>query len=88
PTEFSLEQNYPNPFNPTTLITYGLQEKSIVNLKIFNLIGEEVVLLLNEEKAAGVHTLTFNAESLSSGVYFYTLQAGSFTQTKKMILLR
>ncbi|MBK6912336.1 MAG: T9SS type A sorting domain-containing protein [Ignavibacteriales bacterium] len=88
PTEFSLEQNYPNPFNPTTLITFGLQEKSIVNLKVFNLIGEEVALLLNEEKAAGVHTLTFNSESLPSGVYFYKLQAGSFTQTKKMILLR
>ncbi|MBK7380942.1 MAG: T9SS type A sorting domain-containing protein [Ignavibacteriales bacterium] len=88
PLEFSLEQNYPNPFNPTTLITFGLQEKSIVNLKVFNLIGEEVALLLNEEKAAGVHTLTFNSESLPSGVYFYKLQAGSFTQTKKMILLR
>ena len=87
-TEFSLEQNYPNPFNPTTLITFGLQEKSIVSLKVFNLIGEEVALLLNEEKAAGVHTLTFNSESLPSGVYFYKLQAGSFTQTKKMILLR
>jgi len=65
-----------------------LHEKSIVNLKVFNLIGEEVALLLNEEKTAGVHTLTFNSESLPSGVYFYKLQAGSYTQTKKMILLR
>jgi hypothetical protein len=86
--EFALAQNYPNPFNPTTTIRYGINTKSNVKITVLNSIGEEVALLLNEEKEAGYHQVEFNAVNLSSGVYFYRIQAGSFTDTKKMILLK
>jgi hypothetical protein len=85
---FLLEQNYPNPFNPSTTIGYGIREKSNVRITILNSIGEEVALLVNEEKESGYHTVEFNASSLPSGVYFYQLRAGNFIETKKMILLR
>jgi hypothetical protein len=85
---FSLNQNYPNPFNPTTTIKYSIPEMSKVSLTLFNLLGEEVATLVNEEKVAGYYTVEFNASSLSSGVYFYRLQAGSFTETKKMVLMK
>lgn len=92
---FLLEQNYPNPFNPVTTIGYGLKEKSNVKITVINSIGEEVALLVNEEKEPGYHTVEFNAAShsgnvrnLSSGVYFYQLKAGDFVELKKMILLR
>ncbi len=86
--EFALTQNYPNPFNPTTTIGYGIQVKSNVKITVLNSIGEEVALLLNEEKEAGYHQIQFNAVNLPSGVYFYRIQAGSYTDTKKMILLK
>ncbi len=85
---FLLEQNYPNPFNPTTTIGYGLKDKSHVKITILNSIGEEVASLINEEKESGYHTVEFNAANLPSGVYFYQLNAGSFIETKKMILLK
>jgi len=85
---FLLEQNFPNPFNPTTTIGYGIKEKSEVKIAVLNAIGEEMALLVNEEKEAGYHTVGFNAANLPSGVYFYQLRAGSFVQTKKMILLK
>ena len=85
---FLLEQNYPNPFNPTTTIGYGIKEKCNVKVTILNSIGEEVAMLVNEEKESGYHTVEFNASSLPSGVYFYQLKAGSFIETKKMILLK
>jgi uncharacterized delta-60 repeat protein len=88
PAEFSLEQNYPNPFNPTTNFEYRISNFGFVSLKVFDVLGNEVATLVNEEKPAGAYQITFNAYGLSSGVYFYKLQAGSFVKTKKMILLK
>lgn len=85
---YLLEQNFPNPFNPSTTIGYGIKEKSNVRIIILNSIGEEVTLLVNEEKESGYHTIEFNAANLPSGVYFYTLIAGEFIQSKKMLLLK
>jgi hypothetical protein len=88
PALFSLDQNYPNPFNPTTKISYQLPQNGFVSLKVYNAIGKEVASLVNEEKSAGRYEVNFNAEGLSSGLYFYSIQAGSFQETKKMILLK
>jgi len=88
PSAFNLEQNYPNPFNPTTTIGFGIMEKGNVRLSVLNILGEEIKVLLNEEKEAGYHSIEFDASDLPSGVYFYQLKAGEFVQTKKMILLR
>ncbi len=85
---YRLEQNYPNPFNPTTNISYVLPKAENVSLKIYDVLGREVATLVNEVKAAGAYTVPFNASNLSSGVYFYKLQAGSFVQTKKMMLVK
>ncbi len=85
---FDLQQNFPNPFNPSTTIKYQIPEAGLVTLKVFNLLGEEIATLINEEKPAGSYQLQFNASRLSSGIYFYKLQAGSFTETKKMILMK
>jgi len=85
---YLLEQNYPNPFNPTTKIGYGIKEKSNVKITILNAIGEEVAVVMNEEKEAGYHQVEFDAERLPSGVYFYRLKAGSYVISKKMILLK
>jgi N-acetylneuraminic acid mutarotase len=85
---YLIEQNYPNPFNPTTTIGYGIKEKDNIKITVLNSIGEEVAILVNEEKESGFHTVDFNAAKLPSGVYFYRLQAGSFIETKKMILLK
>ncbi len=89
PVSFELGQNYPNPFNPATTIKFGIPEQSNVSLKIFNLIGEEVATLVNNEfKEAGTYTVTFDASSLASGTYIYSLQAGDQVQSKKMILMK
>jgi len=88
PLVFNLEQNYPNPFNPTTTINYSIPKTSNVKLILFNLLGEEVATLINEEKSAGSYEVELNAESLPSGVYFYQLKAGDYVNTKKMILLK
>jgi hypothetical protein len=88
PKVFYLEQNYPNPFNPTTSIQYAVSSRQFVTLKIYDVLGNEVGTLISEEKEAGTYEVEFNAEKLSSGVYFYQLRAGSFVETKKMILLR
>lgn len=92
PTEFSLEQNYPNPFNPSTRIRYSIPyekvERSRVTLKVFDVLGNEVATLVNEEKPAGSYEIDFNTDEYSSGVYFYRMTAGKFTEMKKMILLR
>jgi hypothetical protein len=85
---YKLTQNYPNPFNPTTTISYSLTNNSLVQLKIFNILGQEVATLVNEEKPIGKYEINFNASNLSSGVYFYKIQTGDFVQTKKMILLK
>ena len=88
PIEFSLEQNYPNPFNPATSIQYTISSKQNVQLLVYNVLGKEIATLVNEEKPAGNYKVNFDASKLSSGVYFYQLQAGSFVETKKMILIR
>jgi hypothetical protein len=87
-SSYLLEQNYPNPFNPTTTIGFGLQNKSNVKIIILNAIGEEVAIIMNEEREPGFHQVEFNAVSLPSGVYFYQLRAGDYVNTKKMILLK
>ncbi|MFA5834523.1 MAG: T9SS type A sorting domain-containing protein [Bacteroidota bacterium] len=88
PMEFMLEQNFPNPFNPSTTIMYQLPVSSFVSLKVYDAIGREVQTLVSEEKHAGKYIVEFNAQKLSSGLYFYTLRAGTFTETKKLLLLR
>jgi len=88
PIEYNLSQNYPNPFNPATTINYEVSEAGFISLKVYNLLGEVVATLVNEDKPVGTYELTWNAENLSSGVYFYRLQAGSFVESKKMILLK
>ena len=87
-SSFSLEQNFPNPFNPSTSIKYIIDSRQFVNLKVYDLLGREVATLVNEENPAGNYEVNFDASRLSSGVYFYKLKAGSFVETKKMILLR
>lgn len=88
PEEFSLEQNYPNPFNPGTKISWQSPVGSHQTLKVFDLLGNEVATLVNEEKPVGSYEVEFDASKLSSGIYFYRLQAGNFIQTKKMLLLK
>jgi len=88
PKDFTLKQNYPNPFNPTTKIEYSIPSESFVELKVYDVLGNEVASLVNEQQQAGVYRADFNASELSSGVYFYKLQTESFIDTKKMILLR
>lgn len=88
PDNFSLSQNYPNPFNPSTTINYTLSETQFVTLKVFDVLGREVEILINEEVNAGNHSIQFNANGLSSGIYFYRLNAGNIWQTKSMILMK
>jgi len=88
PDKFSLSQNYPNPFNPATTISYGIPVKSNVVLKVLDITGSEVATLINEEKQPGSYKVEWNASALPSGIYFYKLQAGSFVETKKMILMK
>jgi hypothetical protein len=98
PMEYSLSQNYPNPFNPVTIIKYSIPKLSFVTLKVFNVLGREVATLVDEEKPAGNYEVEFfakggptsngDAYNLTSGIYFYTIKAGEFIQTKKMVLLR
>ncbi len=87
-TKYSLEQNYPNPFNPSTIISWQSPVDGWQILKVFNILGNEIATLVNEHKPAGRHQVEFNAEGLSSGVYFYTITAGNFSQTRKMMLIR
>lgn len=88
PTEYTLEQNYPNPFNPTTKITFSLPKEGMTSLNIYNLLGEKVASLVNEELKAGVHVYSFDASKLSSGVYFYKLDSDQISLTKKMMLVK
>jgi len=88
PAAYSLKQNYPNPFNPITAIKFILPEDGMVQMKVYNILGNEVATILNSFYKAGEHTVNFNAADLSSGVYFYTIKSKNFTQTKKMMLLK
>jgi photosystem II stability/assembly factor-like uncharacterized protein len=99
PAEFGLSQNYPNPFNPTTSIKYQLPGvgtqpstrmagKYFVSLRVYDMLGRSVATLVNEQKPSGIYSVQWNAEGLSSGIYFYRIQAGNFSETKKLILLR
>lgn len=88
PSKFSLEQNYPNPFNPSTTISYSITESGFVTLKIYNMLGQEVVNLVNRNMGAGTHSVSFDASSLSSGTYLYKLSSGGNNTTKKMLLLK
>ncbi len=88
PSKFSLDQNYPNPFNPTTTIKFAIPADENVSLKVFNVLGQEVATLVNKQMKAGSYSFDFNASKLSSGVYFYRVEAGSFNATKKMLLLK
>jgi hypothetical protein len=88
PVEFSVQQNYPNPFNPKTTIKYGITERTFVELRIYDILGREVEVMINQEQEAGYYEKDFNAENLPSGVYIYRLQAGDFIQTKKMMLMK
>ncbi len=88
PNNFVLNQNYPNPFNPNTTISFSLPQSEKVTIKVYDILGKEIETLVNEELSAGVYNKIFNAENLSSGIYFYQLQAGKFSETKKMLLLK
>ncbi len=88
PRHFSLSQNYPNPFNPSTTIRYELPRRSRVMLRIFNLLGQVVATLVDEEKTAGRYEWFWDARNLASGLYFYRLQAGEFAETKKLVLVK
>ena len=88
PDKFELLQNYPNPFNPSTIIEYSIPKLENVQITLFNILGEEIKTLVNEEKPAGNYQVEFSADGLNSGIYFYKLKAGDFVQTKKMILMK
>jgi hypothetical protein len=88
PTVFKLEQNFPNPFNPSTIIKFAVPERSIVLIRIYDILGSEIITLVNEEMEAGWYQKNFNAQSLASGVYLFRMEAGNYVNTKKMVLLR
>jgi len=88
PLTYKLEQNYPNPFNPSTIIKFAVPERTRVLIKIYDILGGEVSTLVNEELDAGRYEKTFNAAALSTGVYIYRIQAGSYVNTKKMLLIK
>ncbi|OGU55869.1 MAG: hypothetical protein A2V66_18040 [Ignavibacteria bacterium RBG_13_36_8] len=88
PTSFSLQQNYPNPFNPITIINYSIPKTCFVTIKIYDVLGRGIETLVNENKTQGNYSLAFNASKLVSGIYLYRMDAGSFTETKKLLLLK
>jgi hypothetical protein len=88
PDHFELSQNYPNPFNASTTISFSLPQDTVVKLEVFNLLGEHVATLVNERRAAGEHSITFNAADLSSGFYLYKMSAGDFVKMRKLVLIK
>ncbi|MBN8545204.1 MAG: T9SS type A sorting domain-containing protein [Ignavibacteria bacterium] len=85
---YILAQNYPNPFNPSTTIKYAIEKPGLVTLKVYDVLGKEVASLVNQDQAAGVYSVKFDASLLSSGIYFYKLESGSFTKINKMMLVK
>jgi hypothetical protein len=88
PSEYNLYQNYPNPFNPTTTIKYSVKEAGMVTLTVYDILGKEIRTLVNETKSPGEYTATFDASSLPSGIYIYTIRTGSFNASRKLVLLK
>jgi hypothetical protein len=88
PEKFAISQNYPNPFNPSTKIRYSIPKESEVRLDVYNVLGQKVVELVNTTQRAGKYEVVLNANNFASGVYFYRIQAGSFAEVKKMILMK
>ncbi|MCX7877160.1 MAG: T9SS type A sorting domain-containing protein, partial [Ignavibacteria bacterium] len=88
PNYYSLSQNYPNPFNPATSIKYTIPKSGLVTLKVYDVLGREVATLVNEKKEPGIYDVNFDASELSSGIYFYRLEAGDFKAVKKMMLVK
>ncbi len=87
-TKYELMQNYPNPFNPTTTINYSIPKRGFVQLKVYDILGNVVATLVNKEEPRGNYSIDYDASKLTSGVYFYRLQSGNFSKTKKLILLK
>ena len=88
PNQFMLEQNYPNPFNPSTIIKFGIPERANVVIKIYDILGSEVITLINQEMDIGWYEVQFNASNYSSGIYIYRMQAGNYISTKKMLMVK
>jgi len=88
PLAYALEQNYPNPFNPTTTIGYSIPEDNLVTIRLYDVLGNEVITLVNEQKPAGKYEMLYNASNIASGVYYYQITSGSFTQTRKLMLMK
>jgi hypothetical protein len=88
PGGFRLEQNYPNPFNPSTRIEFALSKSEFVSLRVYDILGREVAILVNETQPAGTYRVTFDARNVPSGTYFYSLKAGSFSQTRSMVVVK
>ncbi len=88
PITYKLEQNYPNPFNPSTIIKFAVPERSVVQIKIYDILGSELVTIVNEEMEKGWYEKVFNANGYASGIYIYRMQAGDYVSTKKMLLVK
>jgi len=88
PNKYELYQNYPNPFNPTTIIKFAVPKNDFVRLKVYDILGKEVAVLLNGELEAGFYEFTFDASRLSSGMYFYKVETNNFVDTKKMLFIK
>ena len=88
PTKFALNQNYPNPFNPSTSISYNIPESGLVELNVYDMLGNKIKTLVNEQKSAGNYEVRFDASNLSSGMYIYRLITSGFTETKKMLFMK
>jgi hypothetical protein len=88
PSTYLLQQNYPNPFNPNTTISFSIPTSEFVTLKVYDVLGREIATLVNENLSAGSYSYNFDAKNLTSGVYLYKLQAGKYSETKKMILTK
>ena len=88
PNDYDLSQNHPNPFNSKTGIKFTIPQRTYVSLIIYNLLGNEIDILVNEEKAAGIYNINWDAKDLPSGIYLYRIEAGEFQEVKKMILMK